>query len=303
MHELHRLSNGAYNAARDCKRKFHYRYGLGLQRRGGSDSAALNYGKLWHMVLAWCFKAGRSWRDDVDVVVYGSTDSDDNAKRCLAMLDGYAERWPMVQRMSLHEQEIDVHIRNPETGRRSQRFTQFGFLDMLALHDDGKVWLWEHKTAASIGGGYLEKLFSDSQITGYVAALRDMGIDIEGVVYDVALKPKIRIKKKETEEEFYARLGEWHMQPEAYHREEVYVSDRQIADWRRDVWAVTQDLLNCRRTGNWYRNTSRCFDYYRPCEYVSLCQNGAPEALINSEYELRESPAKNDIQTTEKPVF
>ena len=300
MTELHRLSNGAYNAARDCKRKFHYRYDLCLQRRGGDDSAALNFGKLWHAALAyWHQLRTPGGNEEIDRL---ATDHD-SAERCKAMLMGYACMWDSKPVASLHEMEIDVTIRNPETGRRSQRFTQFGFLDMLAMHDDGKLWLWEHKTAASIGGGYLEKLFSDSQITGYVAALRDMGVDIEGVVYDVALKPKLRLKKNETQDEFYERLAEWHMRPEAYHREEVYVSERQIEDWRLDVWAVTQDLLNCRRTGNWYRNTSRCFDYFRPCEYVSLCQNGASQTLIDSEFELRQSPSNNEISSDSKVVF
>lgn len=301
MSDLVRLSNGGYNCARDCKRKYHYRYGLGLQRRGGDDSAALNFGKLWHKVLAEIdTPTGFS---ELDAFIAEAAGSPDDAERCKAMLMGYLARWDTVPTMSLSEQEIEVPIYNPDTGRKSQRFSQFGYLDMLALHDDGKVWLWEHKTAASIGNGYLEKLFSDSQITGYVAALRDMGIDVEGVVYDVALKPKLRLKKKETEEEFYARLGEWHMQPEAYHREEVYVSERQIEDWRLDVWAVTQDLLNCRRTGNWYRNTARCFDWYRPCDFISLCQNGASQELINCEYETRISPANNDIIETETTTF
>jgi hypothetical protein len=260
---------------------------------------ALNYGKLWHKVLARWFVERHC--GGMLAFIKSHARSEDDVRRCMAMLSGYAARWTQFPAMSLHEMEIDVCIRNPETGRRSQRFSQFGFLDTLWW--DGRTWLYEHKTAASIGGGYLEKLFSDSQITGYVAALRDMGIDIEGVVYDVALKPKLRQKKGEELDEFYERLTAWHMKPEAYHREEVYVSERQIDDWRKDVWAVTQDLLNCRRTGNWYRNTSRCFDWHRPCEFVALCQNGAPEALINSEYELRESPSNNDIKQPEKPVF
>jgi hypothetical protein len=345
---MNRLSNGGLNAARDCKRKFHYRYDLGLQRRGGDDSAALNYGKLWHKVLARWF-AERNCGGML-AFIKSHARSEDDVRRCMAMLAGYAARWQDFPTMSLSEQEIDVPIRNPATGRRSQRFTQFGFMDMLWW--DGRTWLYEHKTAASIGGGYLEKLFSDSQITGYYAALRDMGIDVEGVVYDVALKPKLELgtlrpthclstaardiyvteqktqwaefggkgrwKKKDYQavsvlthdradsvaaDQFYERLTEWHMRPEAYHREEVYISDRQVADWREDVWMVTQEILAARRAGMWPRNTSRCFDYYRPCEYVSLCQNGAPEALINSEYELRESPSNNDIQQTEKPVF
>ena len=306
MTELTKLSQGGFQTARDCKRKFKYRYDMRLQRRGGDDSAALNFGRLWHAVLAWGYSGGDNRRFNAAEFIASKARSEDDAYRCIAMLKGYATRWSSDEQpraMSLSEQTIDVPIRNPATGRESRTFSQFGFLDMLALHNDGSIWLWEHKTAASIGGGYIEKLFSDSQITGYYAALRDMGIDVRGVVYDVALKPKLRIKKNETESEFYDRIADWHMQPEAYHREEVYISDQQVQDWREDVWMVTQEILAARRAGMWPRNTGRCFDYYSQCEYLPLCQNGAPEALINAEYEMRETPSNSDNATTEKPVF
>jgi hypothetical protein len=222
----------------------------------------------------------------------------DATERCMAMLTGYLARWPELPWMSLHEQPFEVPIRNPATGRPSQRFTQFGFVDMLP---DSRV-LWEHKTASQVDGNYLEKLWSDSQITGYVAALRDIGIDVRQVLYDVAVKPRLRQKKKETTDEFYERIADWHLtEPTAYRRETVYISDRQIQDWREDTWQTTQELLAARRSGYWPRNTRRCYDYFRPCEFVPLCQNGASEALINAEYEPRVSPANDDKPELKTP--
>jgi hypothetical protein len=296
MPDLTSLSNTALTAARDCKRKYYYRYERGLQRRR-EHVPALHFGRLWHKALARWFRE----RTTAGMQDYLSTQgaTPDDVARCSAMLTGYVAQWSAFPRCSLHEIGIRLPIRNPATNRRSQRFFQFLILDMLALDlDFPGVWLWEHKTAAQIDGSYLEKLWSDAQITGYYAALRDMGIDVVGVVYDVALKPRLRQKKNETEEEFYNRIEDWHLtKPEAYHREAVYISDRQVADWREDVWQVTQEILSCRRTGYWYRNTARCNDYYRQCEFSPLCQNGASEALINAEYETRESPADNKPKT------
>lgn len=290
MTTLTSLSNTALTAARDCKRKYYYRYERGLQRRR-EHVPALHFGRLWHKML-------RAWFSREKIPPPKKNDA---SQRAWCMFVGYLARWENDLVMCFPEQKIEAPIRNPATGRRSQRFNQFGIIDMLALHDDGKVWLWEHKTAAKIDGSYLEKLWSDAQITGYYATLRDMGIDVNGVVYDVALKPQLRQKKGETEDEFYNRIENWHLtKPEAYHREVVYISDRQVADWREDVWQVTQEILSCRRTGYWYRNTARCNDYYRQCEYAPLCQNGASETLINAEYEPRESPA-NDKPKTETP--
>jgi hypothetical protein len=353
MSELTRLSQSGLQAARDCKRKYYYRYVLGLQLIG-LTVAAMNFGKLWHKVLAWCFRAGPRWRDGVNDFIGQHAGSPDDAHRVWAMVQGYAERWEFAERlMSLHEQPIEVPIRNPATGRTSRRFVQYGFLDKLALHRDGTIWLWEHKTTSQIDGSTIEKLWSDSQITGYVAALRDLGIAIEGVVYDIAKKPALEVGKARPTHElhtgarpvyvveqktqwaefggtirwkkkdhpfadpidettadavalgrFYERLTDWHLTtPDAYHREEVYVSDRQIADWREDVWQVTQELLSCRRTGYWYRNTGRCYDYFRACEYSALCQNGASEALINAEFEQRSSPANHHNTEPQQATF
>ncbi len=291
-----RLSNGGVNAARDCKRKFYYSRELGLQRRGVSVGA-LNTGKLWHRCLAEWFRT----RDATKVarLIEWHGEDNDMVQRCIAMMGGYLAKWAAddLPVMCLSEQQIEVLIRNPATGRRSQRFTQFGFTDMVALHDTGKLWLWEHKSTGQIDGKTIESLWSDSQITGYVAALRDNGLDIEGVVYDLAQKPKLKQKKTEDVDEFYDRIREWHLTKEnVYHREYVYISEQQIADWREDIWQVTQEILSCRRTGYWYRNTSRCFDWFRPCDYMPLCQNGASDALINAEYEPRETPAKTGVR-------
>lgn len=291
-----RLSNGGANAARNCKRKYFYRYERKLTKRKPPDKPALGYGKLWHKTLERWFTV-RRYAGMSDFILSRGVTPDD-IERCNAMLAGYIKRWPTFPLASLHEYPLEVPIRNPWTGRKSRKFTQYGILDMVALED--RIWLYEHKTASSIGGGYIEKLWSDSQITGYVAALQDSGIDVAGVVYDVALKPKLRPKKTETDTEFYSRLADWHMQPEAYHRERVLISDRQIQDWREDIWLVTQDILNCRRVGKWYRNTSRCFDYFSQCEYLPLCQNGAPEVLVNAEYMKRESPSEVEKP---KPIF
>lgn len=293
-----RLSDSAVKTARDCKRKYFYSREMGLQRRGIS-APALYYGKLWHGALALWFET----RDATEVSNYiRQQDADqDVTERCLAMMAGYVARWPELPVCCLSEQEIEVPIVNPATGRTSRRFAQYGFVDMVALHDSGKLWLWEHKTTSQIDGNTIQKLWSDSQITGYVAALRDKGIHVEGVIYDLAQKPRLKQKKSEDLEGFYARLREWHLSdPAPYHREEVFVSERQITDWREDIWQVTQELLSCRRTGYWYRNTGRCFDWHRACEYAALCQNGASEALINAEYEPRETPSEN---VTKQPIF
>lgn len=293
---MKRLSNGGANCARDCKRKYYHRYEQAIQRRR-DDSHALYFGRIWALVMA-CWFTERALKPCLDIIEREADNRDDSAK-LEAMISGYAARWPEHHMVTISEGEFDVPIRNPATGRPSLSFTQYGFVDLLELTINNDIWLWEHKTAGTIDGQYIEKLWCDSQITSYAVALRGIGIDIKGVVYDVVKKTKIKQRIKDTPEDYHARLMELYLTDESmFHRETVILSDSQIADWKADLWQTTQEILACRRAGIWPRNTSRCYDWHRPCEFVPLCQNGADSLLLETEYEPRTKREDND---TPKP--
>jgi hypothetical protein len=279
------LSDSAFRCFRDCRKKYELRYERGLSPIA-MTAPALHFGKLFHGAIAEWSIARQVW--NVHMWLLEQNCREDDRRYVGGMVAGYVKKYADSTPPLLCEVEFRNLIRNPSTGRRSQRFEQYGFMDALAPTE---LQLWERKTTSSIGQN-LEKLWSDSQITGYVVALRDAGINVRTVVYDEIQKTKIRQKKGETQDEFWARRDAVYLDnPDMYHREEVFVSDRQIADWRRDIWQVTQDILSCRRTGHWYRNTSRCHDFYRTCEYAPLCQSGESPALIASKYQPRKSPA------------
>ena len=43
---------------------------------------------------------------------------------------------------------------------------------------------------------------------------------------------------------------------------------------QEEVWEVTQQYLDANRRGKWLMNTSYCFSFQRPCEYLPYCQSG-----------------------------
>ena len=275
---MNHLSQSGVATARDCKRKYYYRYVRRLQHRQ-YDPKPLHFGRKWHLMLEAWF----THRDSQRTLELAVGD-----EYLVAMFEGYLARWGRPGFLaSLSEQQFKATIRNPATGRASRRFSQLGYMDMVAMQPDGRLWLWEHKTASTIDGQYLEKLWCDSQITGYVSALQGQGLDIAGVVYDIAKKTRVRQRKNEDRAAFVERLKELYLGLGMFHRETVIISDQQIYEWKADLWQVTKELLDCRRNDVWYRNTARCYDYHRPCEFVGLCMNGGSEALINAEYEPR----------------
>jgi hypothetical protein len=249
-----------------------------------------------------------------------------------AMFTGYASRYPTEDFTIIEvEKTFTGQIRNPDTGRCSQTFVMAGKADAIVQLHDG-MYLLEHKTAASIDGNYLDKLWTDTQIALYSYYLRELGYPIVGIIYNVLLKSRLKqspgetqeeyearhaelaAKNKsgkstakrqmpETNEEFQGRLSAWYSKPEAFHREFIYLSEERLAMLQDEVWEITQQYLDARRRGKWLLNTSSCFSYQRPCEYLSYCQSGFNPNVAENLYEITLPHEELTSIDSDSPVF
>jgi len=304
------LTFSALNTFRNCARKYKHRYVDQLQPREKAES--LSFGSVIHGALERWYRlasdAGRLWTalQFLDEQ-FPQRDHDPIQKHrwhlARAMLVGYAQRYPSEDFEIVEiEKTFTGEIRNPDTGRPSQTFVMAGKADGI-VRAGGELYLLEHKTAGSVDANYLDKLWTDTQIALYSFYLRQIGYPIVGVLYNVLLKTRLRQhagetqeeyearraelaaknksgrstaqrKLPETDEEFQGRLAEWYAKPGAFHRERIYLSEDRLAMLQDEVWEVTQQYLDSRRRGKWLLNTSNCFAYERPCEYLPYCQSG-----------------------------
>lgn len=113
------------------------------------------------------------------------------------LMVGYHHRWKTQEWQTLAvEQEYHLPIINPETGRRSQTFTQAGKQDALAAWTDGRIYQVEHKTTSSDiadpNATYWRQLDIDAQVSAYVLANWQQGMKLDGTLYDVIRKPTIK---------------------------------------------------------------------------------------------------------------
>lgn len=304
------LTYSALNTFRGCPRKFKHRYLDHLQPRQKAES--LSFGSVIHSGLElWYRSVGQSdrlWKllDFIDGQFSGRVGDLQEKYRwqlARAMLTGYATRYPSEEFQVVEiEKVFNGEIRNPETGRPSQTFVMAGKADGIVQLPDG-MYLLEHKTASTIDSNYLEKLWTDTQIALYSFYLRQMGYPIVGIIYNVLLKTRLQQRQGETQEEFearhaalaaknksgrstaqrqapesdeefQARLAEWYSDAGAFHRERIYLSEDRMAMLQDEVWEITQQFLDARRRGKWLLNTSSCFSFQRPCEYLPYCQSG-----------------------------
>ena len=304
------LTYSALNTFRNCPRKYQLRYIECLRRPERPE--ALAFGSVIHDALErWHKLQGETNRllkvlDRIDEQ-FPDRDHDPAIRRiwhlARAMFEGYAARYPSESFEIIEvEKEFTAPIINPDTGRASQTFVIAGKADGI-VRLDGDLYLLEHKTASNITSDYLDRLWTDTQIALYSHYLRQLGYPIVGVIYNVLLKTRLkqhqgetleeyeerravlaarnktgrskaRRKLPESDVEFRARLADWYAQPEAFHRERIYLSEDRMALLTEEVWQITQQYLDAKRRGKWLLNTSQCFSFQRACEYLPYCQSG-----------------------------
>jgi hypothetical protein len=333
------LTFSALNTFRNCPRKYKHRYVDCLRPREKPD--ALSFGSVVHGGIELWYRSepneNRLWSvlDYIDQQFpLRAGDDDQKAAWNLAraMLTGYAARYETEDFEIVEvEKPFRGEIRNPDTGRPSQTFVMAGKADAIVERSDG-TYLLEHKTASSIDASYLDKLWTDTQIALYSFYLRQLGYPIVGVIYNILLKSRLKQKAGETEaeyearrmelaaknksgrstakrqmpesdEEFLARLAEWYARPDAFHREHIYLSEDRLAMLQEEVWEITQQYLDARRRGKWLLNTSNCFSYQRPCEYLPYCQSGFNPNVADNLYDIALPHEELTPADSEAPIF
>ncbi len=206
------------------------------------------------------------------------------------MLEGYFQRFgfgfPDAEKF-LPEAKFEIPIINPCTNSKSRSFLLAGKADGLALLED-TWWIVEYKTASQIPKTYIDRLMLDNQVTTYIYGLQKYyNIEIAGVIYRVLRKPSIRLNKKETIQQYQNRIiQDYRERPDFYfYEEKLYRSKDDLAEYKAELWQLTQDILKCQKENRWYKNTSRCADW-QSCEYIPICAMQPDAHLMFKKAEL-----------------
>lgn len=191
--------------AKTCLRKHYYQYELGIRR--DRDSQPLRMGSVFHEGLD-ALAQGRSLDDAAAIVYYhyateptwiqSDEDRFDWQVECetvVRLVCGYAWRWSNDGLdVVATEQAFDLPLINPDTGRPSTHWRIGGKIDKIIRLADGRLAVMEHKTTSDDLGpdsDYWRRLRLDQQISLYMLAARQLGYDVQTVVYDVCRKPQI----------------------------------------------------------------------------------------------------------------
>lgn len=323
MGELMTTTYSQWRAFRDCRMACKYRYFDNLVSLGKAHT--LRFGsviheclEIWHATRNLCIVTKHIDAAYPDRDVYSDEGEEQRADWHLAhaMMEGYALHYPGEDfEVVALEKGFQGPLINPATGAESRSFILAGKVDGI-VKKDGLYYLLEHKTASGIDGAYLERLWTDFQITLYAGYLEQtMGIKITGIIYNILTKAKLRQSRGETEDEFEARraeliaksktgkssakrkmpesnedfrsrLAEKYALPSMFHREMLFLSHDRFQELQAELWELSKALLDARRRNIWYRNTSQCFNWGRPCAYWPICSSGGNPLVIENNYEV-----------------
>lgn len=202
------------------------------------------------------------------------------------LLHGYYWRWEGDGLDILAtEQSFELPLVNPSTLRPSRTWLLAGKIDKIVRLEDGRLAIQEHKTTGDsidTGSDYWPRLRLDQQISLYVLAARQLGFNVETVLYDVIRKPGIEPKivdrksgRRETADEYGDRLTEdIGTRPDFYFaRKEIPRLEKDLEEFSYEVWQQAHQLRDCQTVNRWYRNTNSCLMPYR-CDFFDLCSNG-----------------------------
>jgi hypothetical protein len=322
------VSDSERRTFRACMRRHHYAYRL--LRRPIDKGEALKFGSLWHLgqeewwhhdgtpeekLARGLFRLRLEEQNDVDPYHLVMAEE---------LLVAYTARWGHVEYMTLKvEAAFEMALVNPETGAASRTFKLGGKIDAIVRDAEGRLHGVEHKTTSADieeGSLYWKKVRAlDTQISGYKAGARALGIDVDDFIYDVVRKPAIRPLKATPVESrkytakglLYANQREKDETPEEYRlrlREDINERvDRYFArapivrleeeerDHAFDVWQVTRLMREAELAGFAPKNPDACSNF-GGCPYLPVCTG---EASIDDDTRYRTASTAHEELASE----
>ena len=283
-----------------CPRRHFWQYEIGLKTV--TVATALRIGTAWHSAMEARWK-GSSYEHALLAALQGEFD-EFQAATLSGLLAGYYRRYDQEPIIALNP---EIEFRHPIMGSRT--FDSAGKIDGLGTLADGRTVLLEHKTTADSiesNSDYWLRLRLNQQVMQYLCAARELGHDVQTIIYDVCRKPSIRQKQTETAEEFGARLAaDTLARPEFYFaRREVPVLDQDLEEFKVQRYELSKLILTLRQAENrtalreqaWPRNLS---DFgCRMCPFSSFCLQSihADAEHVPSGFVLKEVNAELSAQ-------
>lgn len=304
-----RISNNSMSNA-SCWKKFYWKYVRGLTPRKRKHSMTIG------TVVHDCFEKYYNGYTNSDVINFVS-ESYNEEKSTMEMADhedleiskhialGMWAYYPYKNIDEFEEYIPEMEFSIPLASRRSVRFV--GRIDGL-VKINGQWWIREVKTTGLSLGQFRGRCSVSGQVTGYVYALRRMGYDVKGVLFDCIKRPLLRRRVTETAGDFGKRIMSQTyltdskmpaVERKYYTRHDEYRSALDIKLWLEDAGGVVDGIRKHMKDGRWRRDRDVCWKYNSLCGYNPICFQERPDQLtleLNYDYKEVEHVGQKRIE-------
>ena len=267
---------------RTCPRKHEIRYEMRL--RPEETSYPMRFGRAYHAALEAIDKGL-----GVDAALAEHMPDPYDLAMVAALVHHHSLRYA--------DQDLEVVAAELKFRLPLEDWELVGAIDRIVRLPGNRLAIKEYKTTSrdfAPGAPYWLQVHMDQQLSIYVLAARELGYDVQTILYDVTRRPSLRPLKKmaelkykkdgqpyagqrledETAEEFAARVSaDIAERPDWYFAEiEIPRLDQDLDDCRAEIFQQLDAIKNARSAGLWYRNPAACINPYA-CEYLSICRN------------------------------
>ena len=265
------FSHSSISCYRECPRKYWFSYeALGTGIAPATSSVALQIGTLYHSGMELLLKNGLQAAEEMVEQYEAKFDfgADPEVRASIAahskgLLIAHdrklktmpTDSWTLIEAEKQFSLEIEPGV------------FFVGKLDAL-IQWDGAIWLMEHKALTIVDDSLFSTLPSDGQILRYTYAQRSEGVAIVGVVYTVAKKCQLRLKKTETPIQLNERMIEWY-------RTEAEVQHEIVRFGKGDVQRCWNGTLSTIKTmiadTDYVRHENACRSKFGMCPFYGIC--------------------------------
>jgi hypothetical protein len=294
------ISNNSSSVARSCWKKFYWRYNQKLTPI--KQSSALSLGSAVHEAFDLFYKKvpketiiSELRKSFDEEIAQASPDEAEplTINRYIAM--------GMFLSFPYFDTEFEVVESEKEFRVKLMRGVHFiGRVDGL-VKKNGTWWLRELKTTGQTLRQFNQRIDTASQGTAYVWAMRQLGYDVKGIMYDYIKKPLLRKRVSEDQFEFGSRIvGDYRDRKDFYYGQIFsYRSEQEINEWYKDACSLSRDMVGKRRSQRYYRNTSDCYAYNYECPYKKICFEEKPDSLTLQLYFRKNGKQINEMGGTD----